>query len=85
MSSLGILKPKNIYLLSYIGFHDPIMTQKFIDNIDTDFSLGDYKAVSSSSANDAFVFWSSEKMPTTGIPQINLFKLIYRILMSFDN
>ena len=83
-SSLGILKPNNVYMLSFIGFGDSGMAEAFKQGINEDFSLGTYKVENSASGGNSFVFWASEELPEGMVPKISIYDLIKCIILTFD-
>lgn len=90
----GVLRPKNMFMLSWINFADPNIPQLFVDGIDKKYSMGYNESVIlyNKSENDeqnepsgsVVVFWTTEELSEGFPPKINLFDLLYRLMVTYD-
>ncbi len=83
-----------MFMLSWINFADPNIPQLFVDGIDKKKSMGYNETVilynksenneQNKPSGSVVVFWSTEEIPEGFPPQINLFDLLYRLIVTYD-
>lgn len=90
----GVLRPKNMYMLSWINFADPNIPQLFVDGIDNKYSMGYNETIvlynksenneQNKPSGSVMVFWSTEEIPEGYPPKINLFDLLYNLIITYN-